>query len=81
VHVTHTVQKTEIINTTYKFIPSTYLVCENDQAVPMQVQEMFAAAAGSQIERCASGHSPMLSELDMLVSKIVQAVEMTIAKP
>jgi hypothetical protein len=74
--ITDAVQTTEILRTAYKFVLSTYLVCEDDKAVPTQFQEMFASTAGSQVERCSSGHSPMLSQLNMLVSKIVQALEM-----
>ena len=35
---------------------------------------MFAKVAKSQVERCTAGHSPMLSQLDMLVKKIEMAL-------
>ena len=64
-------QTTKLTRAAWRYIPSTYLVCENDQACPPQYQEMFAANAKAQVERCSAGHSPMLSQTDMLVGKIV----------
>lgn len=70
------VKTTEIKSAAYKYVPSTYLICENDMAVPPQFQEMFAQATGAKdVEKCAAGHSPMLSELDMLVGKIASTVQ------
>ena len=40
--------------------PSTYIVCEQDHAIPIQAQEAMSAAA-THIERLPSSHSPMLS--------------------
>ncbi|KAF2105615.1 catalytic protein [Lophiotrema nucula] len=77
VYQSHAVQTTEITHTAYKYIPSTYLICEGDNAVPFQIHEMFAAAAGSEVDRCDAGHSPMLSQCEMLVHKIVAAIEKT----
>jgi hypothetical protein len=71
----YAVQRTKITRSAYKYIPSTYLICENDQAAPPQYQEMFATMANSHVERCDSGHSPMLSQTEMLVGKIVDAVK------
>jgi pimeloyl-ACP methyl ester carboxylesterase len=53
-------------------IPSTYVVCENDQALAPQNQEALAARAGA-VHRIASHHSPFLSmpeELAALLAKI-----------
>jgi len=61
----------------WHFIPSTYLICENDQAAPPAFQEMFAASAKAQVERCNSGHSPHLSQPQMLVQKICDASQRT----
>ena len=36
---------------------------------------MFASKAKSKVEMCTAGHSPMLSQLDMLVKKINMALE------
>ena len=64
------VQTTELTHAAWKYIPSTYLICDNDQAAPQQYQEMFAAQAKSQVVHCSSGHSPHLSQPEMLVQKI-----------
>ena len=40
--------------------PSTYIVCEQDHAIPTQAQEAMSAAA-SHVERLPASHSPMLS--------------------
>lgn len=76
----YAVRKTEIERTAYKYISSTYLVCQDDKAVPPQVQEMFASAAGSKVIKCDAGHSPMLSQPEMLVDKIVEAIEGAVAE-
>ena len=68
------IQRTKLTNAAYKFIPSTYLICESDQACLPKYQEMFASKAKSKVERCTAGHSPMLSQLDMLVKKIDMAL-------
>lgn len=75
----YAVQSTKMTRGAYKYISSTYLICENDQAAPPQYQEMFAQMASSHVERCYSGHSPMLSQTGMLVGKIVEALERAVA--
>ncbi|KAL8749637.1 MAG: hypothetical protein Q9184_006729, partial [Pyrenodesmia sp. 2 TL-2023] len=67
------VQETQLTRAAWKYIPSTYLITENDQAVPPQYQEAFAKQAGATVERCSSGHSPQLSQPEMLVQKITEA--------
>ncbi|GJF05529.1 alpha/beta fold hydrolase [Pseudonocardia sp. D17] len=47
--------------------PVTYIVCENDQALPPPVQEQWAAAA-DHVERLASSHQPMASMPDELAA-------------
>ncbi len=44
----------------WKHVSSAYLLCEADQAIPIQVQE--AMASGMASERCTAGHSPFLSQ-------------------
>ncbi|TVY82177.1 hypothetical protein LSUE1_G002460 [Lachnellula suecica] len=57
-------------------IPATYLFCENDNCVPIAVQERQAASAPNLIlERCSAGHSPMLSHPDRLVEIIVKVAQ------
>ncbi|KAH8595906.1 catalytic protein [Bisporella sp. PMI_857] len=76
----YNVQKTKLTRAAYKYVSSTYLICENDQAAPAKYQEMFAASAGAQVERCKAGHSPMLSQTDLLADRISAAVERAINK-
>ena len=45
----------------WKQIPSTYLVCADDQGTPPALQREFAARAGSVVELDA-GHHPFLSQ-------------------
>ncbi|KAL8929510.1 MAG: hypothetical protein Q9208_001179 [Pyrenodesmia sp. 3 TL-2023] len=67
------VQEAQVTRTAWKYIASTYLITENDQTVPPQYQEAFAKQAGATVERCSSGHSPQLSQPEMLVQKIIEA--------
>jgi hypothetical protein len=75
----YAVQRTKMTHAAYKYIPSTYLICDNDQAAPPQYQELFARIANSKVERCSAGHSPMLSQTEMLVGKIVDMAEKSVA--
>ncbi|KAJ5096899.1 hypothetical protein N7456_007620 [Penicillium angulare] len=72
------VQTTIVTNVACEHVPSTYLVCENDQAAPPQFQEMFAGIAKSEIQRCSAGHSPMLSQLEMLVERISSVADQVV---
>jgi pimeloyl-ACP methyl ester carboxylesterase len=47
--------------------PTTYIVCEQDQAVPPAAQEQMAAAADN-VERLPSSHQPMVSMPDRLAT-------------
>jgi pimeloyl-ACP methyl ester carboxylesterase len=44
----------------WRNIPSTYVLCEHDQALPPPTQEQMAKRAGD-VRRLPSSHSPMLS--------------------
>jgi pimeloyl-ACP methyl ester carboxylesterase len=44
----------------WREVPSTYVVCTEDQSLPPKLQERFALRAGT-VERLACGHSPFLS--------------------
>lgn len=53
-------------------VPSAYIVCEHDQALPPQDQEALATRSG-EVHRLASSHSPFLSmpqELAALLARI-----------
>lgn len=71
----YAVQTTPIIRTAYKYIPSTYIVADDDHACPVQYQEMFAAVTGAEVKKLHSGHSPQLSKLHELADLIVTAAE------
>ena len=47
--------------------PTTYIICEQDQAIPPQAQEAMAAAA-NHVVRLPSSHSPLLSMPKQLAS-------------
>jgi pimeloyl-ACP methyl ester carboxylesterase len=53
--------------------PTTYLLCENDQALPSPMQEAFATHA-DQVERLDSGHSPFLSQPQELALRLDHAL-------
>ncbi|MFF3787820.1 alpha/beta fold hydrolase [Streptomyces sp. NPDC001933] len=60
----------------WRTIPSTYILCEDDRALPAENQEILAARAGT-VHRMASSHSPFLShpvELAALLTRISLAV-------
>lgn len=74
------VQTTKLTRAAWRYIPSTYLICENDKAAPPQYQEMFAASAKAHVEKCSSGHSPHLSQPEMLVQKVHEAAQQAVAE-
>ena len=53
----------EVTYAAWRHIPSTYLVCEDDMAIPLGFQEAMIARPGASftVERCKSAHSPFLS--------------------
>lgn len=50
----------EIRAAAWQTVPSTYVVCERDNAIPPALQERMAERAGT-VSRIDSGHSPFLS--------------------
>ncbi|MBB3084877.1 alpha/beta hydrolase [Geodermatophilus sabuli] len=62
-----------LTNVAWRSVPSTYVVCEQDQAIPVVAQEAMSARAG-EVLRMDAGHSPFLShpaELAGLLRPIV----------
>lgn len=61
--------------TAYREIPSTYIICENDQALPLFAQERMIAQGDGvfDVERCQEGHSPFLSNRRFIVDCIRRA--------
>ncbi|MFF7646181.1 alpha/beta fold hydrolase [Streptomyces canus] len=58
----------------WRTVPSAYIVCEQDQALPPQDQESLATRS-AEVHRLASGHSPFLSmpqELAALLARIAR---------
>ncbi|PQE29941.1 hypothetical protein CJF32_00000617 [Rutstroemia sp. NJR-2017a WRK4] len=70
--------RTKLSRAAYTYLPSTYLICENDQAAPPKYQEMFAVTAGARIDRRSAGHSAMLSQTTLLAEKISAAAELAV---
>jgi hypothetical protein len=42
------VQLTELTNEAHRYVPSTYLICDSDQAVPAHFRQMFAERVGNE---------------------------------
>jgi len=57
----------------WREIPSTYVVCTNDQAIPLFAQEHMATRC-REVRRMASDHSPFLSHVEELAELIEQVV-------
>ncbi|MFI7617633.1 alpha/beta hydrolase [Nonomuraea terrae] len=57
----------------WRDIASTYIVAEQDQAIPLALQEKMAAQA-AEIRRLTSGHSPFLSQPRVLAALIDEIV-------
>ncbi|WP_326688585.1 alpha/beta hydrolase [Streptomyces sp. NBC_01795] len=60
----------------WRTVPSTYVLCERDRALPPELQERMSARA-AHVERLDTGHSPFLSapaELAALLGGIGSAV-------
>jgi pimeloyl-ACP methyl ester carboxylesterase len=51
----------------WKDIPSTYVICDRDNAIPVPAQEMLAQRAGD-VRRLDTSHSPFLSKPDEVVA-------------
>jgi len=63
----------------WRTIPSAYLICENDGAIPVQGQEAMVAAVQKEggeieVERLNSCHCPHLQEPDAVVSFLRRAI-------
>ena len=57
----------------WRELPSTYLICEDDRAVPPAAQAAMAGRAGT-VERLRASHSPFLSQPDAVVALIARAL-------
>ena len=59
----------ELRGAAWREIPSTYVICERDNAIPVPAQEMLSQRAGT-VHRLDASHSPMLSQPDAVVEII-----------
>jgi len=66
-------QMTELTNEGFRYVPCTYLYCENDGGLPIFVQKDMVEKIGVEVEEvtCAAGHSPYLS----MPEKVAEVVE------
>jgi pimeloyl-ACP methyl ester carboxylesterase len=60
-------------------VPSTYVVCERDNAIPPAAQEHMAAHAGI-VSRLDSGHSPFLSRPHDVTAIIQETLAVVVAQ-
>jgi pimeloyl-ACP methyl ester carboxylesterase len=58
----------------WKTIPSTYVVCESDNAIPVAAQERMAARADD-LQRLTASHSPFLSKPAALAQLIRRTID------
>ena len=52
----------------WQHVDSAYLLCEADNAIPIQVQEAMAGSMAT--ERCSASHSPFLSQPEVTTAFI-----------
>jgi pimeloyl-ACP methyl ester carboxylesterase len=57
----------------WQSLPSTYVICDLDRAVPPPVQEAMAGRAGP-VHRVPASHSPFLSRPDDVADVVLQAL-------
>jgi pimeloyl-ACP methyl ester carboxylesterase len=62
-----------LTKTAWATIPSTYVVCEEDNAIPVAVQERMAQRA-DEVHRLSTSHSPFLSQPAALARLIRDSV-------
>ncbi len=65
----------QVTRAAWRTVPSTYVLCERDQALPPALQERMSARA-THVERLGTGHCPFLSapaELAALLGRIASA--------
>jgi pimeloyl-ACP methyl ester carboxylesterase len=69
-------QTTPITHAAYLYHPVTYLFCENDQAIPLFIQQSMVkkieetTGIAIQKETCDAGHSPFLSQPETLLKLV-----------
>ncbi|MCJ1248841.1 hypothetical protein MMC30_006062 [Trapelia coarctata] len=63
-------QLTPLTYVAYRHHPVYYLYCENDEALPVELQKMVVANTGIafKTENCTAGHSPFLSQPETVLN-------------
>ncbi|KAL3470107.1 hypothetical protein BJX99DRAFT_251472 [Aspergillus californicus] len=56
--------------------PSSYIIAENDRALPLQLQEACAGIAKSEVIKIPTGHMPMLSDPKLLAEKVISCLQL-----
>lgn len=64
----------------YTYIPSAYLLCENDKAIPLAVQKEMVESAQAKTSKafdiigsCSASHSPFLSMPDTVATFLLKS--------
>jgi pimeloyl-ACP methyl ester carboxylesterase len=63
----------------WKTKPSWFLIAEEDRMISPRTQRFMADRMGATIRSCAVDHSPMLTEPDLVVDVILEAVRETVS--
>jgi pimeloyl-ACP methyl ester carboxylesterase len=69
------VMETPMERCAWGYVPSTYVVCTADKAVPPAVQDMFAGMAGAARKEVDAGHSAFLSKPEEVLALVEMAAD------
>jgi pimeloyl-ACP methyl ester carboxylesterase len=70
----------ELTETAWTTIPTTYVICEADNAIPVAVQELMARRAGD-VQRLDTSHSPFLSQPGALAGLLRRSLASVTGSP
>ncbi|MFD4589017.1 alpha/beta hydrolase [Streptomyces sp. NPDC058434] len=70
----------QLTQAAWRTVPSTYILCEQDMAIPLPLQEAMAARAQRTV-RLRSGHSPFLSQPLELARILRQELALQLPEP
>ncbi len=68
----------ELRSAAWMTVPSTYVICERDNAIPPQLQELMSQRAGT-VSRMDASHSPFLSRPGEVTANILEPLAAVIA--
>jgi pimeloyl-ACP methyl ester carboxylesterase len=74
--ITTRVGQSPITYAAWRYIPTSYLLCTEDKAIPLAVQEKMVERAEGKVdvvEKVNAGHSPFLSQADVVERLIRRA--------